>query len=206
MKSSTLRLLTGVALIPSIILADSLPAALLIAVILVMLALREGRKFRPIPNIILLFSVSLAHTLQPHGLYLFSIFSHPVTLGSLAIGAQKALLLISFIYLSHFMMAKKPTIPGKLGSLLSLQFYYFDRLITEWKSIPHKRPIIGVIDALLIRLSEEEIGEDSQQASEPAAKASKKGWAENITILLIVYAILLAASPLGQLFNQAASV
>ncbi len=205
MKASTLRLLTGIALIPSILLADSLPASLVITLALIILAIREGRRFRALPNIILLISVSLAHTLQPHGLYLFSLFSHPVTLGSLAIGAQKALLLISFIYLSHFMMAKKPMIPGKIGSLLSLQFYYFDRLISEWKSIPHKRPIIGVVDSLLLRLDEEKAGEASKKKEEQPP-ATGRGWIESAVILASVYGVLLALSPLGEFFNQLSSV
>ncbi len=204
MKASTLRLLTGVALIPAILFVTHLPGALVITIALIALAIREGRKFRALPNIILLLSVSLAHSLQPHGLLLFTIFSHPVTLGSLAIGAQKALMLISFIYLSHFMMAKKPTIPGKLGSLLSLQFYYFDRLVSDWKNIPHKRPFIGVIDALLIPLSEEEI--DIASTKKEAATSQGRHWIESAVILVLMYTLFALTSPLGRLFNQVASV
>ena len=156
MNPSLLRVLTGAAIIPAIILMDHLAGTFALAVILILLAIKEGRRFRALPNIILLVTVSAAHTLQPYGRYLFSILGHPITLGSLAIGAHKALLLISFIYLSHFIMASRPVIPGRLGSLLSLQFYYLDRLTVEWKNIPRTRPYLAVIDALLMRVSDQE--------------------------------------------------
>jgi hypothetical protein len=87
------------------------------------------------PNLILLISISLAHTLTPHGLVIFSIGSYSITLESLTMGAKKAFLLISFIYASHYMMSTRPQIPGKLGAIISLQFYYFDRLTTKWHQI-----------------------------------------------------------------------
>ncbi|MBN2861098.1 MAG: hypothetical protein JXK93_12600 [Sphaerochaetaceae bacterium] len=206
MNPSLLRVLTGAAIIPAIILMDHLAGTFAITVILILLAVKEGRRFRPLPNIILLTTVSAAHTLQPYGRYLFSIFTHPVTLGSLAIGAHKALLLISFIYLSHYIMASKPVIPGKLGSLLSLQFYYLDRLTSEWKSIPHKRPYLAVIDALLVRVSDR----DQEDAVMPSSTADTPGasvrqWEWSIGLLAIVYSILLFSTPVSELITRVVS-
>jgi hypothetical protein len=155
MKYSTLRLISGALIIIGIILSQSLVLRFLMTIFIIFLAISSGRKFRLLPNIILLLSVSFANTLSPNGLVLFSIGSYPITLNALTIGANKALLLISFIYASHYMMSSRPQIPGKLGALISLQFYYFDRLTTKWHQIEKKTPLIGAIDQLLTGIEED---------------------------------------------------
>lgn len=162
MKYSTLRLISGFFIILGIIFSESLISRLLITIFIIILALQSGRKFRLLPNIILLISISFAHTLSPQGLVLFSIGSYPITSGSLIMGAKKALLLISFIYASHYMMSSRPQIPGKLGALISLQFYYFDRLTTSWHQIEKKTPIIGAIDQLLLGIDLDKEGKTKQ--------------------------------------------
>jgi hypothetical protein len=165
-KKSTLQITSGALLIFPIILSDSLTGSFLQTLFLIMLALLSGRKFRLLPNLILLISVSLAHTLQPNGLQLFTIGNFPITLGSLIIGAKKALLLISFMYLSHYMMKYRPRIPGTVGKLLSLQFYYYDRLTSRWHSLESKKPLITAIDTLLLEVSKDkgEISLDIQES------------------------------------------
>ncbi len=155
MKYSTLRIISGAIIIVSIILSKSLVSRFLMTVFIIILAINSGRKFRILPNIILLITVSFANTLSPNGLVLFTIGSYPITQGALTIGANKALLLISFIYTSHYMMSSRPQIPGKLGALLSLQFYYFDCLTSKWHQIEKKTPLIGAIDQLLISIEED---------------------------------------------------
>jgi heptaprenyl diphosphate synthase len=181
MKRSTLQIASGALLIIPILFSDSLTGSFLQALFLIMLALLSGRKFRLLPNLILLISVSLAHTLQPNGLQLFAIGSFPITLGSLIIGAKKALLLISFMYVSHYMMKYRPKFPGTIGKLLSLQFYYYDKLTSEWHSIETKKPLITAIDTLLLRVSEESIEVDLEEKE--GVKATKQ---EMITHLLQV--------------------
>ena len=163
MKYSTLRLISGFFIILGILLSQSLILRLCITLYIIILALTSGRKFKLLPNVILLLSISFAHTLSPQGLVLFSIGSYPITLGSLTMGAKKALLLISFIYASHYMMSSRPQIPGKLGKLISLQFYYFDCLTTRWNQIEKKRPLISAIDQLLISIETDEKGKNIKQ-------------------------------------------
>jgi len=160
MKYSTLRLISGALIIVGIILSQSLVQRFCIVLFIILLALKSGRKFRLLPNLILLVTISLAHTLSPNGLVIFSIGSYSITLGALEIGANKALLLISFIYASHYMMSARPQIPGKLGAIISLQFYYFDRLTTKWHQIENKKPLIGAIDQLLMNI---DVNEDEKK-------------------------------------------
>ena len=155
MKYSTLRLISGAFIITGILLSQSLILRLFITIFVIILALKSGRKFRLLPNVILLITISLAHTLSPNGLVIFSVGSYSITLGALSIGANKALLLISFIYASHYIMSTRVQIPGKLGAIISLQFYYFDRLTTKWHKIEKKRPLIGAIDELLLSIEED---------------------------------------------------
>ncbi len=155
MRFSTLRLISGAFIILGLILSQSLSLRFCITIFIIILAIKNGKKFRLLPNIILLISISFANTLTPNGLVLFSIGSYPITLKALTLGANKALLLISFIYVSHYIMSSKLQIPGKIGALISLQFYYFDQLTSKWHLIEKKRPLIEAIDQLLIGIEEE---------------------------------------------------
>jgi hypothetical protein len=188
MKYSTLRLLSGAFLITGLIISESLTLRVCITIFLIILASWSGRKFRLLPNIILLVSISLAHTLSPNGLVLFSIGDFPITLGALSIGAQKGLLLISFIYASHYMMSSRPQIPGKLGNLLSLQFYYFDCLTTRWRLIEKKRPFIGALDQLLLGIDQKSDNEGFRQREERSVQ--KKDIIIHIMHILIMFLLL----------------
>lgn len=176
MKYSTLRLISGAFLIAGLIISQSLTLRVSITIFFIILASSSGRRFRLLPNLILLISISLAHTLSPNGLVLFSIGNFPITLGALTIGANKALLLISFIYASHYMMSSRPQIPGKLGALISLQFYYFDRLTTNWSLIEKKKPFIGAIDQLLLNID--------THAQDVKAKVNKEKLVEKKDIIV----------------------
>ncbi len=90
MKYSTLRLLSGAFLITGLIISESLTLRVCITIFLIILASWSGRKFRLLPNIILLVSISLAHTLSPNGLVLFSIGDFPITLGAFLSGHKRA--------------------------------------------------------------------------------------------------------------------
>ena len=151
LSTANLRLSVGLLMLPAILLQDNLVGVALQAGYIILLALTHGRRFKLLPNLIILLSVSAAHLLQPNGLRLFSLGTFPITAGALALGARKALVLIGLLYLSQFMITGRPTFPGWLGKIISLQFYYFERITTEWKNI-RKRPFIGALDTLLFSL------------------------------------------------------
>ena len=117
-------------------------------------SLIKWRKFKLLPNVVLLVGLSLAHLLQPNGLLLFTLGSFPITLGALVLGSHKAFLLISLIYLSQYMVSSKPTFPGKLGALISMQLFYFGQISLTWSAIVPKKPFIGAIDNLLFQLEQ----------------------------------------------------
>ncbi len=199
MKYSTLRLLSGAIIIASILISQSLFLRLCITIFIIILASKSGRKFRLLPNVILLVTISLAHTLTPHGRVFFSIGSYPITIGALSIGANKALLLISFIYASHYMMSTRAQIPGKLGALISLQFYYFDQLASKWNKIEKKRPLIYAIDQLLLGI-EEEVDKDSLKKEKKRYVVKKDVWIHTFHILVIILLFIIFSDWFKSLF------
>ena len=198
MKYSTLRLISGALLIIAVLIADSLTQKFLITAILIVLAILSGKKFKILPNLILLVSLSLAHTLQPNGLVLITIGQFPITLGAMIIGAKKALLLISFIYASHYMMSSRPQIPGKLGNLLSLQFYYFEKLTSAWDVIEHKRPIIKAIDQLLFSIERNSTITPLEKREERMVE-KKDVLIQSMHILVIYSLIILLSEPMKEI-------
>lgn len=193
MSKSHLRLLLGLMSLPAILLQDNLVGIALQVLLVIILAVTHGRRFRLLPNLILLISVSSAHLLQPNGLHLASIGGFPITAGALMLGARKALVLVALLYLSHYMVTGRPRFPGKLGTLISMQFFYVDRITTGWHSIHPKRPFIGAIDRLLLSLEEQEA-----EAIDTNAEKHKHGtmatpleiWA-NVGYLCLIWALYL---------------
>lgn len=200
MKDSNLRLTAGLLALPSILLQDNSLGVLLQALYVIVLAITHGRRFRLLPNIILIISVSSAHLLQPHGLLLFSIGTFPITVGALVLGMRKALTLIALLYLSHYMVTGKPEFPGKLGRLISLQFYYFENITTSWKNITPKRPFIAAIDKLMLGLSDttESVPMDNEGKRPTARQASAHGIAVNAMHVVVLW-ILFALGAVGVL-------
>lgn len=189
MKASNLRLTAGLLALPAILLQDNTFGVMVQAVYVIVLAISHGRRFRLLPNLILLISVSSAHLLQPNGLLLFSIGDFPITVGALVLGMRKAFTLIALLYLSHYMVTGKPRFPGTLGRLISLQFYYFDKITSGWKAISPKRPFIGAIDSLMLSLTDSD--KDGQSGFEISASRSgtKREWTINSLHVLVLWAL-----------------
>jgi hypothetical protein len=56
-----------------------------------------------------------------------------------------------------------------LGQLISLQFYFFEQIREVWQSIKVKRPLIGAIDEMLLKISLEsaKVAEHSSPRASP---------------------------------------
>ncbi len=189
MKASNVRLTAGLLALPAILLQSNSIGIAVQALYVIGLAITHGRKFRLLPNVLLLLSVSSAHLLQPNGLLLYSLGNFPITLGALVLGMRKALTLIALLYLSHYMVTGKPEFPGKLGKLISLQFYYFEQITRKWKSITPKRPFIGAIDTLMLSLTEAE--EDLIVTQNRPATADRRSIGINGVHLVILWSIFI---------------
>lgn len=196
MKASNLRLTAGLLALPAILLQDSTFGVMLQALYVIILAITHGRRFRLLPNLILLVSVASAHLLQPNGLLLFSLGNFPITVGALVLGARKAFTLIALLYLSHYMVTGRPEFPGTLGRLISMQFYYFERITTGWKAIYPKRPFIGAIDSLMLGLTETNLEESVGPGQATHRRGTLKEWGINSLHVLVLW-ILYSLGTLG---------
>lgn len=89
----------------------------------------SGKKFKLLPNLFMAAGIVFANLITPNGKVLFRVFSLPVTQGALENGISRAALLIGMIYLSRFSVRKNMEIPGRMGNLVALVFFYFDRIV-----------------------------------------------------------------------------
>ncbi len=145
----------GLALLPAIFFQSSLWFLVADTVLAVLLAISVGRKFKPLPNLLVIFSMMLVHVLQPSGRVLSSIGGIMLTEGALQDGLRKALILISMVYVSQYMTSGRPDLPGKLGKLLSIQLAYFGEFSRLWRKedgTHEKLGLIAKIDGLMERV------------------------------------------------------
>ena len=154
MDKNYIKLISGLLMLPAVFLHHNVIILFIQAIYCVFLAVKSGRKFKLIPNLLLLFSIPLIHLTQPNGLIIITVFSFPITLGALIVGLRKALILITLLYLSFYMVSDRPQFPGKFGSLVSLQLFYVGQITLTWSTIKQKRPLIKAMDQLLLNLEE----------------------------------------------------
>ncbi len=147
------RLITGLLILPAFLLQESLIGVIIIAVIALTLARLHGRRIRLVPNVLIFISVVTANLLQKNGLVITEFFGFEVTSGALELGIKKAVTLIGLIYISQFMVSKRPALPGRFGSLVSLQLYYFEQVLERWKET-NEDSLFSRIDSLMILLEE----------------------------------------------------
>ncbi len=124
------KFICGLIIIPAFVFQPNLILLALEAVLFVILARISGKKIRLLPNLIMLAGVTAANLLTPFGQVLAEIGPLQVTEGAMTSGLQKSFMLIGLIYISRYSIRQGLTFPGRLGNLVSLVFYYFER-ITE---------------------------------------------------------------------------
>lgn len=95
----------------------------------ILLSAAAGKRIRVLPNVVMITGIVAAQLLTPIGEVLVTLGGFRVTRGALMSGLEKSALLIGMIYLSRFMIRKGFVLPGRLGSLLSLVFFYFEKTL-----------------------------------------------------------------------------
>ena len=153
----------GLLTIPAFLFQEKLGFRALEALLFLGLMVYTGKKFRPLPALILLASVTAAALLVPYGQVMFRLFGFPITSGALKMGVSRGILLLGLLYLSKFSVRRGLVFPGKLGAGIGKIFYYFQRF-SQSKNRISLKDLPGSLDALLISVSE------NQEASgNPAA-------------------------------------
>ena len=140
--------LCGVLVLPAFLLGGSLAAKTALTALYIVLFLLSGRRIRVLPNVFIGAGIVLANLITPFGKVLFRVGNFPVTGGALRLGALKAVTIIGLIYLSRLTIRAAVRFPGRLGEILSLTLFYFER-ITERKTRLDRRDLWAGLDALL---------------------------------------------------------
>jgi len=142
----------GIITIPAFIFQHNLFLKIILTLAFIILASARGKKFRLMPNLLMALGITAANLLTPYGRVLIEIGSFSITTGALESGIDKAALIIGLIYISRSSIRKGLSFPGRLGSLISLVFYYFER-ITEGEKLQRKN-LMARLDQKLCSLSE----------------------------------------------------
>lgn len=185
----------GLALLPALFFQRSLWFLAADMLLAVLLAVSVGRKFKLLPNLLVICSMMLVHILQPSGRVLWSIGGFMLTEGSIQEGLRKAFILIGMVYVSQYMTNGRPDLPGKLGKLLSVQLAYFGEFSQLWrreKDLQEKRGVITRIDGLMERVGNNRSGENRQE-SHIGRKEYRIWLITGIAMLLAMYGLLIIA-------------
>ena len=141
---------TGIAILPPFFFTNNLLIRFIFVVTAISLNILTGRKFRILPNILLLLGVIIANIYPPTGKLYFKIGYFYITEDAIFSGLKKSLLLIGSVYISRFSIRKELLLPGKTGALFYKIFFYFEKL-TELH-LKFKKDIIEQIDLKLIEI------------------------------------------------------
>ena len=121
--------IAGILIIPPFIFQNILLFKWLLVFLFMLYAWFTGSRIRIIPCIIMTAGVVSANLLTPIGEVLFSVGSISVTKGALENGLERAALLLGMIYISKFAVSRGLKLPGGRKSILSMVFYYFERIM-----------------------------------------------------------------------------
>ena len=144
---------TGITIFIPFFFTNDLTIRFIFVVTAVILNILTGRKFRLLPNILLLLLIMAANIYPPDGKVYFKICNFYITQGAIFSGLKKSLLLIGSVYISRFAVRKELIFPGKTGVLFYKIFFYFEKL-TELH-LKFKKDIIEQIDQKIIEISNE---------------------------------------------------
>ncbi len=151
-----------------------------------------GKRFSLLTTLLVSAGIVVTNLLIPSGRVLARLGPLTVTEFALTEGLLKALTFEGLMFLSKASIMQGLTIPGKLGSIISSAFLYYDRII-EYKGKVRPATLSGDIDAMMFAVWRKEFGTGSAQArssSEAAAPAHTSLIGTAILILCVVLALV----------------
>lgn len=147
-----------------------------------------GKRFSLLTTLLVSAGIILTNLLIPSGRVLARLGPLAVTEFALTEGLLKALTFEGLMFLSKASIMPGLTVPGKLGSIVSSAFLYYDRII-EYKGKVRPATLSSDIDAMMFTVWRRELGADSTQAH-AAAAASPGHKSLTGTVILMLCAVL----------------
>ncbi len=143
--------LFGLLCIPAFVFQHNTIFIISETVFFIIFSVLRGKHFRLLPNLLMALGIITASLLVPYGRVIAEIGALKITMGAIEAGARRAAVIIGLIYISRASVLRGLVLPGKLGNMLSLVFYYFEKL-TEGERISRTN-IFSQLDKKLLRLS-----------------------------------------------------
>jgi len=128
-----------------------------------LLALLRRGKVKVLPSFFMIISITFFSLLVPYGKVLVKFWGFSVTQGALEGGLKKSLILVGMLFLSQLAFSKKVLLPGKIGSFISLVFFYLEEF-SHRKVLLNSKNIIESIDNNLMQVYELEYFEPQEKA------------------------------------------
>ena len=153
-----IMIITGLLTIPSFLFQDNLILKAVQTVLFVLLSVLEGKRFKPLPPLVMVVSIAVINLFNPIGRIIFTLGRFRVTYGALYLGLIKGLTLVGLIYLSRSAVRSDLVLPGRFGRIIGRTFYYFDRINERWsRTKGEKRGLIRRLDILLLDIDTPEM-------------------------------------------------
>jgi len=166
----------GLVSIPCIVLQERILFLCIQMCLCLVWALRSGKNVKPLYFLLLIVSVSFFHLLTPSGEVYFYLWRMPITKDALLFGLRKGIAVTTLIFCSLATVRVGIQLPGRIGSVLSKLFVYFDALF-QFRRTLKRKTLLPDIDNILIRLY------NKQDSSAPShAVYSRSAWATQILI------------------------
>lgn len=177
--SPRIMILTGLAAIPSFLFQENVLLKAAQTLLFVLLSILEGKRFKPLPPLVMIASITLINLFNPIGRIILTLGRLRITFGALYLGLIKGLTLVGLIYLSRSSVRSDLVLPGRFGRIIGRTFYYFDRINERWSETKgERRSLMNRLDTLLLDIDPPGgvTGEgESETTASSSAGGSKQG-------------------------------
>lgn len=163
----------------------SLAAKTALFVFFVLAAFFAGKRFSLLTTLLVSAGIIITNLLIPSGRVLARLGPLTITQFALTEGLLKALTFEGLMFLSKASIMQGLTIPGKLGSIVSSAFLYYDRII-EYKGKVRPATMSSDIDAMMFAVWQRELGAENKQVHAMAASAPPDTMSIAGTVILIL--------------------
>ncbi|MEM5948133.1 hypothetical protein WKV44_06225 [Spirochaetia bacterium 38H-sp] len=147
-KAQYLELISGIGLMITLLMTDSLILKLSFTLTAAILANCSGKRIKPLYFILFITGISFFELLIPRGRIITNIAGLNITQDALASGLKKGLTLTGLIFLSLFAVKKDLPIPGRIGRYFAKVFEYYANLMSRKKTI-NRHNIVASLDTIL---------------------------------------------------------
>jgi hypothetical protein len=132
-KNKFYTLILGLLIILVIFLQSNIAFKIIQILSIIGLTFYIEKRIKILKIIIMMLSFLFVNLLIPNGKIYFNFFGFYITKGSLMIGLEKAIKVISLIYISKLLLLNKLLFPGKLGLIISKILFNF-KILTDYRS------------------------------------------------------------------------